>query len=29
MQLYANWNFPTHVKIGSGALAEIGIVVKI
>ena len=24
MQLYANWNFPTHVKIGSGALAEIG-----
>ena len=24
MQLYANWNFPTHVKIGLGALAEIG-----
>ena len=24
MQLYANWNFPTHVKIGSGTLAEIG-----
>ena len=24
MILHANWNFPTHVKIGSGALAEIG-----
>ena len=24
MQFYANWNFPTHVKIGLGALAEIG-----
>ena len=24
MQLYTNWNFPTHVKIGLGALAEIG-----
>ncbi len=23
MKLHANWNFPTHVKIGSGALAEI------
>ena len=24
MQLNANWNFPTHVKIGLGALTEIG-----
>ena len=24
MSLKANWNFPTHIRIGSGRLKEIG-----